>query len=100
MCVCVCVNNLYFPWITSSPHTLPPSSAPGDYVTTTQLLVFGPAVTQINVSLPIADDDVNEAVEQFMVELVFDGDSSIVLAPSTAVVMIVDDDGKTSGSKL
>ena len=65
-------------------------------MSTTQQLIFGPTVAQINVSLTVPDDDVNEPIERFFVELMFDGDSRIELDPSNAVVMIVDDDGKPS----
>ena len=70
------------------------SSAPGDYTSTVQSLTFSPTITQINVSIAISSDDINEAVEQFFASLSISGDVSIELDPLSAVIMIIDDDGE------
>ena len=46
--------------------------------------------------IPIANDDFNEALEQFFVGLTFDdGDNrDIEVQPPAAVIMIIDDDSK------
>lgn len=68
-----------------------------DFTPTTQLLLFSPTNTERSVSIPIGDDELSEGLEQFFVGLSFGSISSeqnIDLNPSTAVIMIGDNDGK------
>ena len=68
---------------------------PDDYGTTSTLLTFGPSDTTRQVSIPIADDSVNEAREQFqaLLTLLTTG-VDVTIRPSEAPVFIDDDDGK------
>ena len=76
--------------------SLSTDTAPEDYDSTTELLTFSSSNTQHSVLIPIANDDFNEALEQFFVGLTFDdGDNrNIEVQPPAAVIMIIDDDSK------
>ena len=73
-------------------------TAPDDYVNSTSSLTFGPGTTTQQVSVPIEDDDLLEAIETFFGNIRFPagGDSfdSIMFAPSTASATITDNEGE------
>ena len=70
---------------------------PNDYRTTSSLLTFGPAVTTIQVSIPITDDNVNEPTEQFQALLgLLTIGVDVIVRPSEATVVIMDEYGKNT----
>ena len=73
--------------------------APTDYIATTQVLTFGPEVTQFTVAIPITEeDDIVESVEQFFARLVLtdsDTDIDVELSPAETAIQITDNDGKS-----
>jgi len=69
--------------------------APTDYTSTSQLLTFSDTNTRDGVTIPIIDDNINEAIEQFLghLTLVTSG-VNVQLSPQQTEVQIIDDDGK------
>jgi len=67
---------------------------PTDYTSTTQLLTFSATNTREDVTIPITDDNIDEAIEQFLgsLTLVTSG-VSVQLSPQQTEVRIIDDDG-------
>jgi hypothetical protein len=65
--------------------------APGDYGSTSGDLTFAPGETSKNVTVPITDDNVFEASENFGVILSVPGNATLG-SPSTATVTIADND--------
>lgn len=65
--------------------------APQDYASTTKLLSFSATNTERNVSIPIRDDSISEGHEHFFASLTTEQNVSLI--PSTAVIIIGDNDG-------
>ena len=74
------------------------SIAPTDYIATTQVLAFGPGVTQFTVAIPVTEeDDIVESVEQFFARLVLtdsNTDIDVELSPAETAIQITDNDGE------
>lgn len=68
--------------------------APGDFTSTTQLLSFSVTNTKRSVSIPIQDDSINEGTEHFFA--ILSTEQNVALNPSTAIIMISDNDGMFS----
>ena len=68
--------------------------APTDYTSTSQQLTFSATNTREDVAIPITDDNIDEAIEQFLgrLTLVTSG-VSVQLSPQQTEVRIIDDDG-------
>ena len=65
-----------------------------DYQSVPAMLTFSSSQPQINVSVPIIDDGMNEPDEMFSVNLTRLTDNSrVAIRPDTADVVIIDDDG-------
>lgn len=71
-------------------------TAPGDYGSVNQVLSFSPSVTRIPVSITINEDDIDEPVENFFLDLILvsPGDDDIQLSPNEAEVRIMSVGGK------
>ena len=68
---------------------------PDDYDQVTQSLTFGPNNKQVQVAIPIVDDNVNEAIEQFFGLLTLETtDANVEVNPSQATFEINDNDGR------
>ena len=71
---------------------------PGDYISTTQVLTFGPGrAARVNVLILIVDDIVNEGIEQFFARLAVTDPSTDVdveLNPNQTIIEIIDNDCK------
>ena len=68
--------------------------APTDYTSTSQLLTFSATNTREDVTIPITDDNIDEAVEQFLGRLTLETSGvSVQLSPQETEVQIIDDDG-------
>ena len=69
-------------------------AAPDDYANSVISLIFGPGRTSQEVSVPIVDDDLLEAIESFFANLRFpaggEGFDSIQFSPSRANASIID----------
>ena len=71
------------------------SLASSDYSSTTRQLSFGPSTSQFDVAIPITDDDISEALEQFFGRLVLADqgtDIDVVLNPNLTTIDIRDND--------
>lgn len=76
-------------------HILSCTVAGNDFEETTALLVFGPLFpTRQCASVDILQNNVLEGTETFSVQLTSLDEDTVVLAPSTATVVITDEDSK------
>ena len=77
--------------------TISLTTAPDDFGSSSQPLTFTSSNTQRTVFIPITNDNVNEGLEEFFANLmVMSVNGNVAVDPSSAVVMIIDDDGKLS----
>ena len=71
--------------------------APTDYTSISRELTFSATNTREDVAIPITDDNIDEAIEQFLGRLTMvTSGVSVILSPDQATVQIIDDDGKYS----
>ena len=78
----------------------PHSSAiiPGDYIAVDTLLTLSPSQTTISINVPIIDDNLDEPDELLGADLELQTDNDgVTIAPGTASVEIVDNDGEGWG---
>ena len=71
-----------------------PSQGGTDFVPTTVSLSFEPGATEAVVGVTILDDATEEPNEQFTARLSTLVEGDITVTPSTATVLILDDDSK------
>ena len=66
-----------------------------DYLQQAVVLTFEPNINSLDIVIPLVNDDVMEATEEFSLslELVGGGQSSNLVSPSITNVVILDDDG-------
>ena len=66
-----------------------------DYLQQAVVLTFEPNINSLDIVIPLVNDDVMEATEEFSLslELVRGGQSSNLVSPSITNVVILDDDG-------
>ncbi len=70
-------------------------TAPGDYTSVTQTVVFRQNGDFGNVAVPITDDGVSEPVENFFADLsLITVTDRVIVAPDEATVTITDNDGE------
>ena len=69
-------------------------SAPDDYTSVEDVIIFSPGINESCTMIPIVDDSVLENDEVFSV-ILSTTDSDVSLDPSSATVTIVDNDGMT-----
>ena len=71
------------------------SPAPADYTSMSQQLTFSATNTQVEVTIPISDDNIGENLEYFLGRLtLLASDVTVQLSPQEVQVQIIDDDGK------
>ena len=71
--------------------------SPTDYQSLNQTLTFSPDNTRMLITVPIADDGVDEENEYFLGRLALepeDEDQSVQIQPDEATLFIIDDDGE------
>ena len=78
--------------ITILTSQLPPT-APSDYTTTELTLTFNSSITTVTIPISIIDDDILETNETFLLRLSSE-DPTLGVAPSDAMITIIDDDSK------
>ena len=86
-------------------HLYPPSPPPPpkysisagavDFVPIDQTLTFSSEVTEVNVTVMVVDDAVNEMREQFTANLqLITSDANVIINPNVTTIFIEDDDRK------
>ena len=71
------------------------SPAPADYTSMSQQLTFSATNTQVEVTIPISDDNIDENLEHFLGRLtLLASDVTVQLSPQEVQVQIIDNNGK------
>ena len=70
-----------------------------DYTATTVDLTFGPGIDEVCFDVPITDDQIMEATEDFQIEITSNDPNFQPTTNMTTTINIIDDDSKTALAK-